>query len=112
MAIPPTAVVWTESMDPSDVLDFSINAASLLESGESISSYTVIAGPESVLLGLTVGSTNLAGNVIYVWLSVEASKQNDNAFLGAGATLPIEITVNTNRSRKWQRTAVVKVAQK
>lgn len=112
MAIPPTAVVWPESLDPSDILDFSISCANLLESGETISSYTATPGPEAALLGLQIPNSALAANVIAMWLQIDPAKAMDTAFLGTGATLPVEITVNTSSGRRWQRTVVIKVAQK
>ena len=110
--IPPTAVIWPESLDPSDILGFSINCANLLEPGENIASYTVTPGPEAALLGLQVPTTAMSANVIAMWLSIDPAKETDNSFAGVGVGLPIEITINTSMGRRWQRTVVVKVAQK
>jgi hypothetical protein len=112
MAIPPTAIVWPESLDPSDILDFSINCAALLESDETVDTFTAIAGPEAALFGLTITNTALDSNIISMWLAIAPEKISDTAFLNAGTLLPVEITINTDSGRRWQRTAVIRVAQK
>jgi hypothetical protein len=118
MAIPVNALVWPESMDPSDVVDYSVDCTAILDEGETISTYTVAPYAESVLLGLTMGTstyaTTLVGNILTMWLSIAAAKQEDVAFAGTGATLPISLTLNTSStpSRKKQRTVVVKVQQR
>lgn len=118
MAIPSNAVVWPEVMDPYDVLDYTVDVSDLLEAGENVASFTVTPLAESALVGLTLGTssyaTSIAGNVIRIWLSIASGQQDNAAFNGTGATLPIEISVTTTSTppRKKQRTAVVKVAQR
>jgi len=119
MAIPPTALVWSEPMDPSDVIDYVVDCTSLLDEGEFVSSYTVVPYSEATLLGLTIGTgaqapALISGTKIRVWLSVSASYVDNAAFSGSGATLPIQLTINTSSSpsRRKQRTLVVKVVQR
>lgn len=111
MAIPSTAVVLAESMDPSDVLDFAINCSPILDSGDSITSYTIVAAAEAALLGLQVNSSLIADAVVYFWLSISPGKSMDAAFT-LGASLPLELTLTTQGGRKLQRTVVVKVIQR
>jgi hypothetical protein len=118
MAIPTTALVWAEPMDPYDVVDYSIDCSALLDASESIASYTIVPSSESVLLGLQTGTGEYAnsrtGKVITTWFSIESSKQDSIAFSGPGATLPAEISITTTSTppRKRQRTCVVKVLQR
>lgn len=118
MAIPATALVWAESMDPYDVVDYAVDCTAILDEGENIASYTVVPYAESTLLGLTTGTgayaTSLSGKILTIWLSVQAAKQEDPAFLGAGTSLPISLSITTSSTpaRKKQRTLVVKVQQR
>lgn len=118
MAIPPTALVWEEPMDPYDVVDYTIDTTPLLSDLEDVASYTVVPLAESELLGLEVGTAEYApsitDNVILVWLQVDPAFQANPAFSGAGQTLPLEVSITTNSSppRKRQRTVVVKVMQR
>jgi hypothetical protein len=116
MATPPTTTVWPESMDPQDIVDYTVDISTLLEEGETAASYTISLPAESVLLGLTLGTgeyaSTITNNIIRMWLS--CSKPNDTAFDGTGVTLPIEISTISNATppRKKQRTLGVKVAQR
>lgn len=116
MAIPTTTTVWPESMDPYDIVDYTVDVTNLLESGEGVAGYTLALPAESVLLGLSLGAdeytSTISNNVIRMWLST--TKPNDAAFDGTGAILPIELTVTTtaNPPRKKQRTLAVKVIQR
>ena len=119
MAIPTTATTWADTMDPSDLVDYTVDFANVLDVGESISTYTITPLSESTLLGLTVNTTggysnSLVGSKITMWLSIASANQSDAAFSGAGTSLPIEVAIVTNSTppRKRQRTVVVKVAQK
>jgi len=53
------------------------------------------------------------GRALRIWLSVDEELQLDPMFDGAGVTLPIEVTVDTNSipARTYQRTIAVRVAQ-
>lgn len=115
--IPATAAIWAESLDPYDVVDFTVDVTPLLD-GDSIAAYSIVPLAESALLGLTVGINEyapsiLTGNILQLWLSIEASKQGAPEF-DKGVSLPVEISVTTtsNPPRKRQRTMVVKVNQR
>ena len=118
MAVPATASIFAEPMDPYEILDFEVGVASLLEVGETVSSYTVTLPTESSLLGLTINTTapyatSITGNVIKFYLAVTVGEQANSAFT-AGVILPIEISVTTNAAapRKKQRTVAVRVIQR
>lgn len=119
MAIPTSALVWDDPMDPSDIVDYVVDFASILDTGEAIASFTVVAPSDSTLLGLTIPSTGAyvpvqTGTQIRIWVQIDAGQISNSAFSGTGATLPIEVTVTTNSvpPRKRQRTLVVKVVQR
>lgn len=118
MPIPSTAVVWEYVMDPADVVDFEFEVSGMLEAGEAVDSYTLTVLPDATALGLTLGTGAYAPVSVdpvtwRIWLSVDASQQDNPAFDGTGATLPLELTVVTDSTpaRTRQRTLVVKVAQ-
>ena len=117
MAIPTTAIVWAESMDPYDVLDYEADVTNLLD-GSEVASFSVAPTAESLLAGLKVGTAEyaplLSSKIIRVWFSINNANQGDPLFDGTGATLPVEISVTTNSTppRKRQRTFVLKVAQR
>lgn len=122
MAIPPTAKVFDQALDPYEVIDYLVRCASgdspLLEAGESISTYTLSPSPDAAALGLTIGISAyqpsiIGGNQIKMWLSVDSAFHANAAFSGEGVSLPIEVTVVSNNTppRTRQRTVVVKVAQ-
>lgn len=119
MALPKNVQVFTEPMDPYDILDYEVDVTSLLQSGESVTSYTVSLPTESSLLGLEIlttapYSTSITGNVIRFYLGVIGAEQANAAFSGEGAVLPIEISINTNTNppRRKQRTVAVVVRQR
>jgi hypothetical protein len=118
MAIPEEAKVFLESLDPTDILDFQIDLAPILEIGEGITSCTATLPTESVLLGLEIKTTagyatTLTGTILRIWLGIIPAEQANSAFV-AGVTLPIIITVTTNATppRVKQRTVAVKVIQR
>jgi hypothetical protein len=118
MAIPTTALVWPESMDPYDVVDYSIDCKAILDEGENVAGYTITPYAEAALLGLSTGTgnyaTSISGSIITVWLQIAANKQEDAAFDGNGASLPLSLSITTSSTppRKKQRTLVVRVQQR
>lgn len=103
--------LWPESIDSADVLDFEIDCSDLLETGESISSYSVEIPAESSLFGLVLGTGTRAptinGKIIKIWLSCTTP-------VAETVTLPVETTIVTDSSpqRTRQRTAGIKVEQR
>jgi hypothetical protein len=90
----------------------------ILQTGESVASFTVALTAEAIAAGLQINTTSgystlLVGNVITFWVSVISGSQSSAVFIGAGLTIGIEITVTTNANpaRVKQRTVVVTVAQ-
>jgi hypothetical protein len=121
MAIPLNAKRFVAEMDPTDIVDYVAQMGSgsnpLLESGESIDTYTLALGAEATALGLTIGADDYApvlnGADLKFWLSVDEEYQTNPAYDGAGAQLPLILTVITDNTppRRRQRTMVVTVAQ-
>jgi hypothetical protein len=113
--IPKTTTIFAQPMDPADKIDFIINCSDVLETDESIATFTLALRPEASALGLQLGTDVYAASVlegkrIRVWLSIDPQKQGDLAF-ESGAVLPFEVTINSNSvpPRRRQRTVAVKV---
>jgi len=118
MAVPTNALVWPDPMDPSDVVDYVVDTSGMLDSNELVQSFTVVPYAEAALLGLSIGTgirqpSLVDDSRIRIWLSVAPAYLENVAFSGSGATLPIQLTVQTSSvpSRTRQRTLVVKVQQ-
>lgn len=127
MATPPTAILWPDTMDPSEELDWIADLSTMLEQGEAAESYTVELSPEAIDAGLVImtgsgrdhhlitGADDRADNTaILLWLKIAPASQEDPMFSGSGTAFPIEVTFLTNSvpSRKRQRTYVLRVAQR
>jgi hypothetical protein len=119
VATPPTAILWDEILDPSEIIDYTVDLTPLLATGEGVASFTVIPYSESALVGLTVGVSSYAptidaNKILTVWLSIASAKQTDPAFSGTGSQLPLELSFTTTSipPRKRQRTLLVQVAQR
>lgn len=117
MAIPTSAIVSPEVMDPYDIVDFKIDCTGLLEPYEMVSTYVVQPLSESVLLGLELAPagypTTLELNKITFWARIATVNQSDTIFQNE-VLLPLEISITTNAvpPRKRQRTVVLRVTQK
>ena len=122
MAIPSTAKVFTQSLDPHELLDFQIVLSDLLEDGEIVDDmeWTLEVLAEGAALGLTImeGSARdpvleVGGEKVTFWLTVDDSYKANAAFDGAGTKLPLRITARTTASpyRLRQRTFQVTVVQ-
>jgi hypothetical protein len=90
----------------------------LLEAGEAYVTYTLSPSMEAIALGLTIESIAPyepveTDTTLQIWVSVDEDFWEDAAFLGAGTSLSIELTIETDSipPRRWQRTVVLKVAQ-
>lgn len=119
MAIPPTAVAFGQALDPHEELDWLIACDGILESDETIVSYTLTLLPEAVALGLTLmegegRDHRLTDNErgIAFWATIADAYKTSPAFDGGGVSLPGEVTLVTNslpdrtRNRTWlMRTA-------
>ena len=119
MAIPTTTFIWTQSMDPYDILDYTINCAGLLEGGELIGSFTLQPLSEAIALGLNIKNSGgyttklIDGTSINFWAEIIEEEQGNPKFAG-GVVLPMELTVITNSTppRKKQRTLAIRVLEK
>lgn len=117
MAIPPDAAVWRGAFDPSDLTNYVAQFGPLLVEGEVLQSIDVTTYAESAALGLTVltgdeyGPFIANGTNVEVWFEVEESMRADAAFSARGTMLPVQITVETDAPRRFQRTFVLKVLQ-
>ena len=56
MPIPSDAATWLDAMDPADLIDYEANMEPLLETAESINTFTVALMPEAVLLGVQIAT--------------------------------------------------------
>lgn len=119
MPIPKNTLVFEETMDPSDLIDFVIDCAPLLESGEDVASYALTLPAESLLLGLTLETTNpyqteLVNKKLRFWTSIALDKRANTIFDNDGTVLPIEVSITTNSipPRRRQRTVGIKVVQR
>jgi len=120
MAIPPNAIVWTQAMDPTDLVDYRIPLAGrLLEEDEAIESYELEPWAEATALGLIIHDSGdrahqltLDNTAIDLWFEIDAEFHDDASFDGSGVTLPITLTIQTDAtpSRRRQITLVLKVA--
>ena len=121
MAIPPTAFVFEEGLDPHEELDFIVPCDPLLETSETIDSYTLSLSAEAAALGLTIMSGGdrdhalvESDQAIRMWLEIDDAYKTNAAFDGTGTNLPMEVTIVTNSSpaRTRQFTLLVPVVQK
>lgn len=122
MATPPTAIIWPDTMDPAEELDWIADLSTMLEAGEGAEpNYTIELSPEAIDAGLLIMTGagrdhHLVDEArgILVWLAVEPGSQTDPMFDGTGTQFPIEVTFHTNSvpSRKRQRTYVLRIAQR
>jgi hypothetical protein len=118
MAIPPGASVWAEQMDPTDRLDYAVQFGDLLRANEKILTASIVLLAEAVALGLTIIQDSTHGpwiaddTALEMWFQIDPLVQNDAAFV-PGASLPLELTINTDASppRRFQRTVVLRVMQ-
>lgn len=121
MAIPPTAQAFAGALDPHEELDFVLSGGTILEEGEQIEAgYTLEVLAEGVALGLTIMTGDgrdhmrINGNRdIRFWLEIDTAYKTNAAFDGAGTSLPMRVTFETNAepSRTRQRTFLVPVVQ-
>ncbi len=122
MTIPASAVRWTQTMDPSDLVDYQIDLSgtpSLLESGELIDDYTLTVLSEGVAVGFQIeedppyAPTLTTGNKITFWASVDIASRNNAAYTtGLDIPIELEITTTSTPARRKQRTFVIKVEHK
>lgn len=123
---PKDATEITRPMDPADVADFGIaflrdgSRHAVLESDESIASFTLKLSQRAVEAGLIVKQDDVypapfvADNVVRFWLAVEPARQDNPEFRHKGLTLPLELTFTTNGTppRTKQRTVTVTVRER
>lgn len=126
MALPATAQAFAQALDPSDVVDFYVVVSqgapdaptpTVLLLGEAIADYSLALTTEAAAVGLRIvdraGYGNrLTGNVLKLWLEVEASMRGSAIFNGAGVTVAIELLIETssNPPRTKQRSFLVRIA--
>ena len=122
MPIPSDAATWLDPMDTSDLIDYEANMEPLLETAETIASFTVALMPEAALLGVTVETVaprdpqlvTPANKRIKVWMSVLIANREDPIFDGVGVDVGVVFTITTNSvpSRRRQRTYKLTVRQR
>ena len=121
MAVPDTAKIFRQSMDPTDVLDFYIGLSKGeddddLQTTENVTGFTLVLPAESVAAGLQIVSegryvTRYENQVFAFWLRTNAAAQINAIFDGTGLNLPVVVTYTTDFDppRTIQRTVVVNV---
>lgn len=118
MPLPNGTRIWEDEIDPRDIADFFVDCTPFLAVAENVDTYTLTVLSESVLAGLELGTGlyahTIVNNIIYLWLMVNLTEQEDIIFNGAGVTLPIalEFTTTSVPPRRKQKTLAIKVAQK
>jgi hypothetical protein len=119
MAIPPTAKSFGRVLDPHEEKDYGINLGLLLQPGEEIDSYELTLLPEAVAAGLEIMEGEGRDHALFLdntgvkfWLTIADEEKTNAIFDGAGASLPLEITVVTDSTppRTRQRTFLATVA--
>ena len=83
--------------DPDAVLDFAFDWSSWLQSGETISSYSITAET-----GITVDSDSQASGVVTVWLSGGT----------AGTEYTVACKIETSSSRTDERSMTIKCVER
>lgn len=122
MSTPPTAEKFGKPLDPHEELDWRLNCYSILEDGEAIATgtWTLEVLTEATALGLTImtGSGRdpelISGSrSIVFWTNIDALYQGNAAFDGAGTSLPMRLTFESDAlpARKRQRTFIINSAQ-
>ena len=130
MPIPSDAATWLDAMDPADLIDYEANMEPLLETAESINTFTVALMPEAVLLGVEIATglvdggnrdpakvTGTGGAVdkrIKIWMNVLPANREDPIFDGVGVDVGVVFTITTNSAppRRRQRTYKLTVRQR
>lgn len=122
MAIPPTAKVFDDNLDPHEELDWKVYLSTVMEDGEAVAvgTWTLEVLAEGTALGLTImtGSGRdpellVTGQELLFWLTIDALFQDNAAFDAGGIDLPMRVTFQTDAvpARKRQRTFLVHVEQ-
>jgi hypothetical protein len=109
----------TQAIDPYNVLDYVLDLSELLENDEQFASATLEVLPSASLRGFAIdqggqyGVVELDNSHILIWPRIDAARQADAIWSGQGASCSFEISMTTTSvpPRKWQKTAVVTVAQ-
>jgi hypothetical protein len=119
--VPEDAFLFADPIDPTDRLDWLTTLdgpEGILETGETIASYTLTVTAEAAALGLEIGTatyapTNPTNVSIKFWLECNSSFQNNAAFNADGLALGVELTVITSSTppRRRQRTLAWMVKQ-
>lgn len=119
MAAPPTAKSLGDPMDPTDLVDYEIALASLLQAGEGFATVSLALLPESAALGFQIAE-GVGRETVYdpgtktvrLWASVAPADYGRTEWNGAGTTVAMEVTAVTNStpSRRYQRTCTIPVA--
>lgn len=108
------------TLDPTDVLDFEVDLAALLEANEEFTTIDIAVTATSAALGFTIPGSGgyapveVSDSRIRIWPQIAAEDQSDVIWANAGVACRFEITAETDSvpPRTWQRTAQITVAQK
>ena len=118
MTVPSNAPAAQDAMDPTDIVDFVIDLAALLDEGEMFDAIDFAVMVESVLLGFTIldraphAPTEVDATRVKIWVTVDPAFRNAAAWKGKGTICGVEFTATTDRGRQFQRTIAIGVVEK
>jgi len=110
----------SHAIDPYDVLNYEIDLSPLLEAGERFVSAEIAVLPASAVQGFKIpedgpyGAFELDDRHIRIWPQIAPEDQGSAGWSGQGATCGFEVYATTDSMppRKWQRTVLIRVAQR
>jgi len=110
----------THAIDPYDVLNYLVDLSSLLEADEGFDSVDIAILPASAVQGFTIPesgpyqSTEVDDRHILIWPQIGEGNQGSAAWAGKGTTCGFEVSATTTSTppRRWQRTVLIRVAQR
>ena len=124
MAIPPTAILIAEGLDPQAIKNFRINAVASLEGAQiDPANWTLVPLAEAVALGLEIIESDAtypdptldgSGVAVDFWARIDPLMAGDSAFEGGGTRVPLEFTYLTTDSppKKDQFTVLITLVEK
>lgn len=120
MTIVHEAIEFEVPIDPAEEVDFILDLSTILEDGEAIEDFTLVASTEAIAAGLSIveGHGRDAAKVldergILLWLELDPEVATAEQFSRVGTRLPIEVSITTTSvpQRVLQRTFLVRVRQ-
>lgn len=118
MTISLNPLKWLQALNPGDEVDYTFDlAGNLLETGETVQSWSLTPSAASLAAGLILGSgqytSSLTGTVLKFWFSIDPAHVSDTDFDGTGVWLDMTLEVTTTNAppRIRNRTLLLRVAR-